>query len=57
VFKVPGAKEAFILQEKIQGSFVATAGTSWFNEALWQKMREKGLTKDKNAGTEGAEQA
>jgi hypothetical protein len=56
VFKAPGAKEAFILQEKIQGSFVATAGTGWFNEAIGQKLREKGLD-GSVAGAEGAEQA
>lgn len=54
VFKVPGAKDAFILQEKIQGSFVATAGTSWFNESLLNKLIEKGIEKAKG-GKEGAE--
>jgi hypothetical protein len=57
VFKVPGAKDAFILQEKIQGSFVATAGTGWFNEALGQKLRDAGIEKSSGAGAEGAEQA
>jgi len=51
VFKVPGAKDCFILQEKIQGSYVATAGTSWFNEALSQKL----VTKGPKDGKEGAE--
>lgn len=53
VFKVPGAKEAFILQEKIQGSYVATAGTEWFNNALSQKLKDVDPTK--NVGKEGAE--
>jgi len=57
VFKAPGAKEVFILQEKIQGSFVATAGTGWFNDALANKLREAGLSKGNNEGAEGAEQA
>lgn len=39
VFKAPDAKEAFILQEKIQGSYVATVGTSWFNDALGAKLK------------------
>lgn len=51
VFKVPGAKDAFILQEKIHGSFVATAGTSWFNDALTNKLLEK----DPKGSKEGAE--
>jgi len=49
VFKVPGAKEAFILQEKIQGSFVATAGTPWFNEALGHKLSEAGIGRVRRA--------
>jgi hypothetical protein len=41
VFKAPGATESFILQEKIQGAFVATAGTEWFNRALSAKLDER----------------
>ena len=40
VFKAPGAKEAFILQEKIHGSYVATVGTSWFNDAINAKLNK-----------------
>jgi hypothetical protein len=52
VFKMPGAADAFVLQERIQGSHVATAGTPWFNTALTQKLKEAGLAK---GGPEGAE--
>lgn len=52
VFKVPGAKDAFILQEKIHGSFVATAGTAWFNDALTSKLQEKGIEKGSKEGAE-----
>lgn len=58
IFKVPGVKEVFILQERIQGSFVATTGTPWFNEAFTQKLNEKDLepkATDKKKGAEGAE--
>lgn len=56
VFKAPGAKDAFILQEKIQGQFVATAGTGWFNESLANKLRELGVEKPlAKEGKEGAE--
>lgn len=54
VFKIPGAVDAFVLQEKIQGSFVATSGTPWFNTSLTNKLVELGLEKGKN-GKEGAE--
>jgi hypothetical protein len=53
VFKMPGAKDAFILQEKIHGSYVATAGTPWFTEALSNKLREKGI--EKTPAKEGVE--
>lgn len=55
VFRAPGSQTAFILSEKIQGSFVATAGTAWFNKALDQKLREAGFIKSENEGAEGAE--
>lgn len=55
VFKMPGVKEVFLLQEKIQGSFVATTGTDWFNNALDQKLRADGISVNPNEGKEGAE--
>ena len=56
VFKVPGVPTAFVLQEKISGSFVVTSGTDWFNKALSAKLHEKGLEGPKDAGVEGAAQ-
>jgi len=43
VFKSPGSDAAFILNEKIQGSFTATAATGWFNKELAKKLQAKGL--------------
>jgi len=43
VFKAPDSETAFILNEKIQGSFVATAGNGWFNKALSAKLQKLGL--------------
>jgi len=56
VFKAPGTKDAFILQERIQGSYVATAAAAWFNEAFFNKLIEKGFEKTTaKEGKEGAE--
>jgi len=52
VFKAPGAKTSFLLNEKIQGAFVATSGTDWFNKALNKKLQEEGL---EGSPAEGAE--
>jgi hypothetical protein len=43
VFKVPGSPESFLLQEKIQGAFVATTGTEWFNRALNARLENKAV--------------
>lgn len=51
VFKSPDSETAFILNEKIQGSFIATAGTGWFNKALSSKLKELDLEQ----GGEGGE--
>jgi hypothetical protein len=43
VFRVPGADNTFMLQERISGSFVATSAHDWFHKALVGKLQEKGL--------------
>ena len=55
-FRVPGSETTFLLQEKIQGSFVATAGTAWFNKAMIQSLKTQGLEKEEGEGAEGAAQ-
>lgn len=37
-FRVPETDSFFVLQEKIQGNFVATSGNNWFNKALAKKI-------------------
>lgn len=36
--RVPNTETFFVLQEKIQGNFVATSGNNWFNKALAKKL-------------------
>ena len=52
VFKAPGAKTSFILNEKIQGSFTVTAGTDWFNKALAKKLEAEGMEDSPEEGAE-----
>lgn len=52
VFKAPGAKTSFILNEKIQGAFTATAGTDWFNKALVEKLKAENLEESDPEGAE-----
>jgi len=40
VFKVPGTEGVHILKDQINGSFVATQGTSWFKKAFNDKLTE-----------------
>jgi hypothetical protein len=40
-FQVPGASSTFMLQERINGVFVATAAQDWFHKALKQKLTEQ----------------
>jgi len=56
VFRVPGSDAVFLLQEKIQGSFVATVSTDWFSKSFTAKLREKGEEKEEGSGPEGAAQ-
>jgi hypothetical protein len=37
-FRVPDSEHFFIVQEKIQGSFVTTRANDWFNKALAKKL-------------------
>lgn len=46
VFKTPESDTAFILNEKIQGAFTATAGTGWFNRELAKKLQQLGFEGD-----------
>ena len=55
-FRVPNSDSVFLLQEKIQGSFVATGGTEWFNKAFSAKLREASVEKSEGEGPEGAVQ-
>lgn len=49
VFKPKGAKSVSILNEKIQGSFIATAATGWFNKGFAKKLEEEGIEESKGA--------
>jgi hypothetical protein len=40
VFKVAGKDSAFVLQEKVQGEYVANGATGWFADALKKKLEE-----------------
>ena len=53
VFKASESETAFILNEKIQGAFTATAGTGWFNRELSNKLRQTRL--EGSASKEGVE--
>jgi hypothetical protein len=44
VFKPKGSDNLSILNEKIQGGFVATAATPWFNKGFAKKLEEDGIT-------------
>jgi len=55
-FRVPGAKTTFLFQERIQGAYVATEGTDWFNKAMVAALASKGLEKIEGEGPEGAQQ-
>jgi len=46
-FRVPGSKQVFILNEQIQGKYVATTANSWFNSEF---------SKQVDVGKEGADQ-
>lgn len=53
VFKAPESETSFILNEKIQGAFTATAGTGWFNRGLSNKLKQGGM--EGKASKEGVE--
>lgn len=55
VFKPQDSKMAFILNEKVQGQFIATAATGWFNKELAAKLKQLGIEVNLNEGAEGAE--
>ena len=55
VFKAEDSKTSFILNEKVQGQFIATAATGWFNKELAKKLRTLGIGVNPNEGPEGAE--
>lgn len=42
VLRVPGSDHVFVVQEKIQGSFVVTKGNNWFNKCLVKEL-DKGV--------------
>jgi len=42
-FRPPGSNSVFLLQEKISGSFVATAGHQWFAKAVKDYLLSKGF--------------
>ena len=49
VFKPKGSDSVSILNEKIQGGFLATAATGWFNKGFVKKLEEEGLKEVKEA--------
>jgi hypothetical protein len=38
LFRVPGTPSVFVLQERIQGAFVATSATEWFRKAVVDRI-------------------
>lgn len=52
VFKAEGSNSSFMLNEKIQGAFTATASTAWFNQALSKKLAETSPEENSEDGAE-----
>ena len=38
LFRVPNTESVFVLQERIQGNFVATSATEWFRKAVVNQL-------------------
>lgn len=43
VFRIPGAKTTYLLQERISGSQVVLPANDWFHRAFVDKLQAEGL--------------
>jgi hypothetical protein len=49
LFRVPNTQGVFVLQERIQGAFVATSATEWFRKAVIDRVDSETKAEDSDA--------
>lgn len=52
-----GSPTTFLLQNRIQGAFVATEAVAWFNKEMLRALKESGLEVFGDEGSEGVRSA
>lgn len=56
-FRYPGSPKTYILKHSVSGTRMLNAGTDWFNKAVINALKQKGLEAAPGEGVEGITQA